>query len=67
MPTADQPIPMPPPGRKGGERADVLEREREIERDEGIVPERRGSAAAPSDRPEDRPPHPQDVNDISGA
>ena len=45
-------------------KAEVMEREREVERDEGIVPEDRGSPAAPSDRPENRPPHPQDVNEI---
>lgn len=44
--------------------AEQLEDEREVERDEGIVPEDRGSSAAPSDRPENRPPHPQDVIDI---
>jgi hypothetical protein len=58
-------IPMPAPGRKGGEKAHGLMDEREVERDEGILPEDRGSPAAPSDRPENRPPHPQDVNDIS--
>ena len=46
-------------------KADETEREREIERDEGMAPEDRGSPAAPSDKPENRPPHPQDVNDIS--
>jgi hypothetical protein len=61
----DDAIPMPAPGRKGGERAAGVLREREIERDEGIVPEVRGSPAAPSDRPENRPPHPQDVNEIA--
>ena len=65
MTEPDRAIPMPAPGRKGGEKADTMEREREIERDEGIVPEDRGSPAAPSDRPENRPPHPQDVNDIT--
>jgi hypothetical protein len=64
MAKKNDPIPMPPPGRKGGERALGMLREREIERDEGIVPEDRGSPAAPSDRPENRPPHPQDVNEI---
>ena len=61
----DNPIPMPPPGRKGGEKAGSMLDEREMERDEGILPEDRGSPAAPSDRPQNRPPHPQDVNDIS--
>lgn len=41
-----------------------LEDEREDERAEGIAPARRGTAAAPSDRPENEPPHPQDVNEI---
>ncbi|MDE3112045.1 MAG: hypothetical protein KGN00_01830 [Chloroflexota bacterium] len=55
---------MPPPGRKGGERAEGMLREREVERDQGAPPGDRGSPAAPSDRPERRPPHPQDVNEI---
>jgi hypothetical protein len=42
-----------------------LEHERVIEQQEGITPERRGSGAAPSDRPENEPPHPQDVNEIA--
>lgn len=58
-------IPMPEPGDTVTEKAERMEHEREVERDEGIVPEDRGSPAAPSDRPENRPPHPQDVNDIS--
>jgi hypothetical protein len=61
-------IPMPSPGEteteKAEHKAERMEREREVERDEGIVPEDRGSPAAPSDRPESRPPHPQDVNEI---
>lgn len=57
-------IPMPMPGDTETEKAERMEQEREVERDEGIVPERRGSAAAPSDRPDGRPPHPQDVNEI---
>ena len=44
---------------------DALENERAEERREGITSERRGSPAAPSDRPENEPPHPQDINDIS--
>jgi hypothetical protein len=40
------------------------ERERAEERREGITRQRRGSPAAPSDRPENKPPHPQDVNEI---
>jgi len=65
MPSPNEPIPMPAPGQKGGDRADAMVREREVERDEGIVREDRGSPPAPSDRPENRPPHPQDVNDIT--
>jgi hypothetical protein len=42
-----------------------LEDERDDERSEGIAPARRGSTAAPSDRPENDPPHPQDVNELS--
>jgi hypothetical protein len=42
-----------------------LEDEREDEREEGMAPARRGSTAAPSDRPEPNTPHPQDVNEIS--
>ena len=41
-----------------------LERERDDEREEGITEGRRGSPPAPSDRPENKPPHPQDVNEI---
>lgn len=54
-------IAMPEAGETETEKT---EREREVERDEGIVD--RGSPAAPSDRPENRPPHPQDVNDLGG-
>ena len=50
-----------------GEKADRLEGERQPEREEGIAARRRGSAAAPSDRPENEPPHPQDVNEIGDA
>ena len=57
-------IPMPAPGQKGGQRVDEAESDREVERDEGLTPEVRGSSAAPSDRPENRPPHPQDVNEF---
>lgn len=53
--------PAPPARPAKGER---MERERQVEREEGIVPEDRGSPAAPSDRPENMPPHPQDVNEI---
>jgi hypothetical protein len=41
-----------------------LEDEREDEQTEGMAPARRGSTAAPSDRPEPGSPHPQDVNEI---
>lgn len=41
------------------------ERERPAEQREGLTPERRGSPAAPSDRPEGDVPHPQDVNEIA--
>ena len=47
------------------EKSEDLERERDEERDEGITADRRGSPAAPSDKPESRPPHPQDVNEIA--
>jgi hypothetical protein len=45
-------------------KAEKLEDERDEEREEGISAERRGSAPAPSDRPENSPPHPQDTNEI---
>ena len=45
-------------------KADRLEAERPREREEGITPGRRGGDAAPSDKPEGNPPHPQDVNEI---
>ena len=51
--------------RLGMEKKKDFERERAVERREGIAPERRGSPAAPSDRPENEPPHPQDVNEIA--
>lgn len=57
-------IAMPEAGETETERVERMEREREVEREEGIVPEDRGSSAAPSDRPENKPPHPQDVNEI---
>jgi hypothetical protein len=50
---------------KETERKPDFEHERVIEQQEGITPERRGSAPAPSDRPENDPPHPQDVNEIA--
>ena len=46
-------------------RGEILADERDEERSDGITAERRGSPAAPSDRPEKGPPHPQDVNEIS--
>jgi len=46
------------------DKAERLEEERQDEREEGIAAARRGSPAAPSDRPESEPPHPQDVNEI---
>lgn len=46
------------------ERRDEIDAERAEERAEGITQERRGSPAAPSDRPESTPPHPMDVNEI---
>lgn len=55
-------IPMPAPS--GEAKAELMERERDAEQDEGITAKRRGSPAAPSDRPEQGPPHPQDVNEI---
>lgn len=55
-------IPMPGPSREA--KAERMEKQREAEREEGISAKRRGSRAAPSDRPDDRPPHPQDVNEI---
>ncbi len=42
-----------------------LEDERVVEQEQGLTPERRGGPAAPSDKPEGDPPHPQDVNDIA--
>ncbi|HEX9436680.1 MAG TPA: hypothetical protein VGA16_05905 [Candidatus Limnocylindria bacterium] len=55
-------IPMPEPSAEA--KAELMDREREDEQEEGIAAKRRGSRAAPSDRPENRPPHPQDVNEI---
>jgi hypothetical protein len=45
-------------------KAERLEDERDEESDEGIAAHRRGSKAAPSDKPEGDAPHPQDVNEI---
>jgi len=47
------------------EKAKRLENERPAEQREGISPKRRGSPAAPSDKPEEDVPHPQDVNEIA--
>lgn len=44
--------------------AESAERERPTEQREGLTAERRGSPAAPSDKPEGETPHPQDVNEI---
>lgn len=41
------------------------DRERSAEQREGLSAERRGSPAAPSDKPEGDTPHPQDVNEIA--
>ncbi|MGH2378876.1 MAG: hypothetical protein ACRDGT_10415 [Candidatus Limnocylindria bacterium] len=57
-------IPMPEPGDTETEKAERMEGEREVEREEGLTAGRRRSSAAPSDRPENKPPHPQDVNEI---
>ena len=46
------------------DKAERLENERPAEQREGITAKRRGSPAAPSDRPEEDVPHPQDVNEI---
>ena len=45
--------------------AKSAEGERPAEQREGLSAERRGSPAAPSDRPEGDTPHPQDVNEIA--
>lgn len=48
----------------GPDKGRRMDDERASEREEGITAARRGSRAAPSDRPENEPPHPQDVNEI---
>jgi hypothetical protein len=48
-------------------KAERLEDERDEESEEGIAASRRGSKAAPSDKPEGTAPHPQDVNEIGEA
>lgn len=45
--------------------AKSADRERPAEQREGLSEARRGSPAAPSDRPEGDTPHPQDVNEIA--
>jgi len=42
-----------------------LAAERPAEQEQGLSPKRRGTPAAPSDKPENDLPHPQDVNEIS--
>jgi len=42
-----------------------LAAERPAEQEQGLSPKRRGTPAAPSDKPENELPHPQDVNEIS--
>jgi hypothetical protein len=46
------------------DKAERLEAERQSEREDGLAAARRGAPAAPSDQPENEPPHPQDVNEI---
>ncbi|TMB74260.1 MAG: hypothetical protein E6J52_10875 [Chloroflexi bacterium] len=41
-----------------------LEAERSKEQREGLAASRRGTPAAESDKPENHPPHPQDVNEV---
>lgn len=48
-------------------KAERLEDERDEEQVDGISAHRRGSVAAPSDKPEGTAPHPQDVNEIAEA
>jgi hypothetical protein len=52
-------------GPAGTDKAERMDSERQAEREQGLTAKRRGSQAAPSDRPENDPPHPQDVNEIS--
>lgn len=44
---------------------DKIAEERVVEQEQGLTSERRGSPAAPSDKPEGDTPHPQDVNEIA--
>ena len=46
-------------------KAEQADDERVAEQREGLTAERRGSPAAPSDKPEGDIPHPQDVNEIA--
>jgi hypothetical protein len=48
-------------------KAERLGRERDEESENGITAQRRGSKAAPSDKPEGTAPHPQDVNELGEA
>jgi len=45
--------------------AKKADNERPAEQREGLSEARRGSPAAPSDKPEGDTPHPQDVNEIA--
>jgi hypothetical protein len=47
------------------DKGEKLENERPKEQSQGLTDKRRGSPAAPSDKPEGTPPYPQDVNEIS--
>ena len=46
------------------QRREEIDDERAEEQREGITADRRGSPPAPSDRPENDPPHPMDVNEF---
>lgn len=46
-------------------KAKKADNERHAEQREGLSEARRGSPAAPSDKPEGDTPHPQDVNEIA--
>ena len=46
-------------------KAKKADNERPAEQREGLSEARRGSPAAPSDKPEGDTPHPQDVNEIA--
>ncbi len=50
---------------KPTDKAEKADNERVAEQREGLSAERRGSPAAPSDKPEGDTPHPQDVNEIA--